>query len=198
MFSEIRPKYMKSFSVGYPYREVVEHAQKLDQFNVINHAHGLFNVVSKDITRDRVLVHLSLNIAPIRVYTCAILNEINKKGICHNTSRDAFDGIENTMCGNVMPRKFHDNPLSKKYLKYIRRSVDTGLELYRNMRLWHHNIIVTPETADCYSESIVTHNPDYESFSLINFQYAFMSLLIPLSLASFFLFGERCKRRKRK
>lgn len=183
-----RATYLKSFPPGHPYRQVIDHAlNRTKDFTIWGTIAESVRIVTSDILKDRVFVHRSFNIAPLRFHSCGLIASVNKSGICHYSSRDAFDPIETSMNGLVSSRKFYDSYLYKKYHKYVRIAVDTGLELFRNQRLWHHNIITTPKTADCVSESIVRHQPEPQPFSLINYKYAFISLMIPIFLACIFL-----------
>lgn len=86
----------------------------------------------------------------------------------------------------------HVKPVYKRYTKLVKRSFETGVNMY--FRYHVAQIGATPVPNDCCSESIVTHDPEYAPYQLLNYKIAFLSLLIPVIFSLFSLILEYFKR----
>lgn len=154
-------------------------------------------ILLKYLENDRILIGRRLTIEMSKSLWCEYQNRYGKKyflpmgtKICIHMSYDAslFEGYQTYVW---MSNKFPKRKIYQEYLKYLKRSIDTGLMNRQILMAYGYKNILTPDTIDCMGNDIVLYDPEPAQFGIYNYKYALLSLLIPTMCALFSLFHEK-------
>lgn len=188
LFPKVFEKAFKLLPPKNKYRKVYERIRGMKYYSS-KKFNQLGDALSAEIKTQRVLITETGMFDRDRSNLCKLQLKLNRTGICYYIAMDSIDQTDN-LGGWLASRKFQNRKVYREYMKIFRLYVDMGIKFKQRKNAFHHNLIVTPNILDCFSKVIVTHEPEYAPFSLINYRYALLCLLFPLTCALVSLIRE--------
>lgn len=156
-------------------KELVSHAK-----GVNGHVDRVTNVLKlfDPLQKNRLLIYINDLLRSTQLLIC--LPGYRVHGVCFHISRNNL--LDNDIeFIRYMSTKFKGNPSFGRYMKYSKWSFQMGIKLYELKELRGLNDVTVPN--DCTTNDIVTYDPEYEPYSVVNYKYALLFILMVLFLS---------------